>query len=383
MDGQEQVRLLVVRDRGAVVQRDQDVRIAREHGPAGEDLRQRGRELLRDLERRLLLLEASRPDRAGLRAAVARIHHDRQERHRGRSGSGGLDRRGGCRGLAADLDDEAVRRSERVRARRQVRLAELDRRGVAREMNGGHEGIVELPVGPGRIDLRIGKPDGEASLREHRPRLHGGREPQHDLCRRRDVDDGDLDRERGRPGRRQRPDALGRVVRAGGAGQRKEDLLEEVRRGVERAADDAGRQRDRDDAAVHGHLRRAGPEQDLVALAGQGEDARRRVRGDGVAERPRGGRDDELLAPERADRMRLALPEEHGVLLGEGRDGKAREKEDQGRDGGASAAVSQQEMKCSMDARTLARKGSTTARYAALSVTPSAGSGRTASRSGP
>ena len=83
---------------------------------------------------------------------------------------------------------------------------------------------------------------------------------------------------------------------------------------------------------------------------------RRRVRGDGVAERARGVGDHELFAAERADRVRLALPDDRRVLLGAGREGGS-EKKDESRDGGNAAAVSRPEVEVCLDARALGRKG--------------------------
>src|SRR5262249_28858450 len=83
-----------------------------------------------------------------------------------------------------------------------------------------------------------------------------------------------------------------------------------------------------------------------------------RIGRDREAERARGVRDDELAAPEDADRMRFALPDERRALLRPEGSGAEREEQDQGR-GGGRAAVLQPEVGVFGDASALARQGST------------------------
>ena len=218
VDREKEVRLLVVRDRGPVVERQQQVGVARQDGAAGERLRQRRDDPLRDLERGVLLEEPARPDRSGFRAAVAGV--DRRSSSCGPTGAGarvpptprapGAGARSGARprrrgGPARSADRRAPRGPARGSRSRRVSPA---------NRTDGDERVVVLLLGKGRVDLRVGEADLEALLRERRRRLRRVREPQHDLRRRRDVDDGHLDRERRRTGGRERPRLLRGVPRA-------------------------------------------------------------------------------------------------------------------------------------------------------------------------
>ena len=169
-------------------------------------MRQRGRELLRDLERGFLLLEPSGPDGAGLRPTVPRIDHDRQRlrgsRHRGR---GRLEWGRGGR-LASHFHDEAIGRGQRVGARRQFRIAKLDRRGVPGKTDRRDERVVVLLFGKRRVDARFGEAHLEALFRQRGRRFRRRRQPQDDLRGGRNVHHGDLERQ-GRNGRNQRPHA--------------------------------------------------------------------------------------------------------------------------------------------------------------------------------
>ena len=183
-------------------------------------------------------------------------------------------------------------------------------------------------------------------------RFRRRREAEHDLRGRGDVHDGDLDRERRRPGRDQRPGLLRGVPGPGGAAERKEDLLEEVGRRVESAADQTRGARDGHDPPIHGDLGRPRAEQDLMASARDRQDAGRRVGGDRETQRPGGIRHNELASAERADRMGLSLPKDRRPLLGRGgAGGGGHEGEEEGESGRRSggAAVSEPRMGAATD----------------------------------
>src|SRR4030095_3158874 len=64
VDRQEEVGLLVVCDRGTVVQRNEQVRVARQDGAAGQYAGERGRDAFGDLQGGVFLLQAARSDGA-------------------------------------------------------------------------------------------------------------------------------------------------------------------------------------------------------------------------------------------------------------------------------------------------------------------------------
>ena len=156
----------------------------------------------------------------------------------------------------------------------------------------------------------------------------------------------------GGPAGNQRPGLLRGVPGPGGAAERKEDLLEEVGRRVERAGDQTRGPRDGHDPPVDGDLGRPRAEQDLVASARDRQDAGRRVGGDGETERPGGIRHDELASAEGADRVRLSLPKDRRSLLGRGgAGGGGHEGEEEGESGRRSggAAVSEPRLGAATD----------------------------------
>ena len=159
MDREEEVGLLVVGDRGAVVERDEQVGVARQHRAAGEHPGQRGRDALRDLERGVLLLQAARADRAGLRAAVARdrstiVSGGRPPRPRAAADSIGASRGGRAR-RPTSIDDAVGRRSAdrsgpRALGSRNSIVAVSPAKRTAETSGSSY-----LLLGKGRIELRV------------------------------------------------------------------------------------------------------------------------------------------------------------------------------------------------------------------------------------
>jgi hypothetical protein len=118
---------------------------------------------------------------------------------------------------------------QRVRARREVRLAELDRGEVSRESNGGDERSSNFFSAERRVDLRVGEDapgscapraaswSSRAADRRARPGSSARR------------DDRDLDRDGRRPGGESVQTAAAGSQTPAAPGDRKEHLLEEVR----------------------------------------------------------------------------------------------------------------------------------------------------------
>ena len=142
---QKKVRLLVVGQRGAVVQGDDAVGVARLEHARLEIASQSSRQPARNRQRGVFFEQPPRPDGSRLRAAVPGVDDDREGRHGSRRRGRGLLRR--RRSGPPDLDDHAVGIGEGIGAREEVRIAELDRSRVAGEAHCGDEGVVVLSLG--------------------------------------------------------------------------------------------------------------------------------------------------------------------------------------------------------------------------------------------
>ena len=358
VDRQEQVRLLVVGDRGPVVERDQDVGVARQHRAAQEDLRQR--------RRRASSRSGASPPSPGGRPARSRRSRCRRARGRRRSS-------------AAERPAARARPARRERAAAAalrptsmtMRSGEVS--GYARAVRFGSRNSI-VAVSP---EKRTAATSGSSNFfsgqggstfvsanRTWKPRLgqHGraSSRPPRAAARPGSSARRGRRRPRSRAGAARRPSASRRAWP-----RRRCRPRRPAERGPSRRNRPGRRARRRRRAPAARSGRCAGPRGPApcrgrariwwpwpvsvrTPVAG--------VRGDGVAERPRGVGDDEFLAPDRADRMRFALPEEHRVVLRAGREDGG-EKKDEGRDGGNAAAVSRPEVEVCLDARALGRKG--------------------------
>ncbi len=171
----------------------------------------------------------------------------------GGSGSGSAGSRRGRaarRGLrAGDLEDEPVRRLQRIGVDREPGLAEDDRRRVACDVDARDEGIVEGAVGGGGNDRPLER-DGEAVARDRGLVIDGRALPEDELRHLRQMHERDVDRRRA-GGSGSGADAPARAVVLGGyPGGGQERLLEELPGGVERAGKSPRRMGEHDDAVV-------------------------------------------------------------------------------------------------------------------------------------
>ena len=75
MDRQEQIRLVVVGDFGPSLQRNVGVVVAGEQNLAAQPVLEQRRQPLRYVQHQILFIQAGRPVRTDVVAAVARIEH--------------------------------------------------------------------------------------------------------------------------------------------------------------------------------------------------------------------------------------------------------------------------------------------------------------------